>query len=386
MRRLILILMLATLVTLDVAPMFAVAQDAVQVQQQPARKRRTLFDLLFGPKEPKLPVLQQAPRDMPVKPRRTAPPPPAKPIVAKVPGATRVAVFGDSLADDLGAALDRLYADDPNLVVVPMANDDSGLVRTDYYDWQKAVADQIKANSFDVAVVMIGANDRQTLNVDGQSYKSLTDGWTSTYTQRLNAFLNQLRAAGKPVVWVGLPPMQAPQYSAAIGQINALQRLASFSGGAQFLDIYDRFVDENGKYTTYGPDLSGQQVRMRKDDGVHFANAGSDKLAFYVSQSLKLFYNGGGGIAVADPLKGTDAAGMVRPPYQGLGQIRLLEVAGAVTSLTNTQARADALVTATRSPAQKPSFSLDELVKAPPGRVDAFGAGVSPATEGAGSK
>ncbi|HEV7717982.1 MAG TPA: SGNH family hydrolase [Arsenicitalea sp.] len=379
MRRLILILMLATLVTLDVAPMFAMAQDPAQVQQ-PVRKRRTLFDLLFGPKEPKLPVLQQAPRDMPVKPRRTTPPPPAKPIVAKVPGATRVAVFGDSLADDLGGALDRLYADDPNLVVVQMANDDSGLVRTDYYDWPKAIADQITANSFDVAVVMIGANDRQTLNAGGQAYKSLTDGWTSIYTQRLNAILNALRTAGKPVVWVGLPPMLAPQYSAAIGQISALQRLASFSGGAQFLDIYDRFVDDNGKYTTFGPDLSGQQVRMRKDDGVHFANAGADKLAFYVSQSLKLFYNGGGGIAVVDPLKGTDAAAMVRPPYQGLGQIRLLQVAGAVTSLTNTPARADALVTATRVPGQKPSFSLDELVKAPTGRADAFGAGVSPAT------
>jgi hypothetical protein len=374
MRRLILILMLATLATLDVAPMFVVAQDAVQVQQ-PVRKRRTLFDLLFGPKEPQ----QQVP-SAPVKPRRPSPPPPPpKPIIAKAPGATRVAVFGDSLADDLGKALDRLYSDDPNLVVTDMANGASGLVRTDYFDWQQAVADQIKANSFDVAVVMIGANDRQTLNADGQSFKTLTDGWTSIYTQRLNAFLNQFRAAGKPVVWVGLPPMQAPQFSAAVTQISALQRLASFSGGAQFLDIYDRFVDENGQYTTYGPDLNGQQVRMRKDDGVNFSTGGADKLAFYVSQSLKLFYSGGGGLAVTDPLTGTDAAAMVRPPYQGLGQIRLLQVAGAVTSLTNAPARADALVTAAPAPGGKPSFTLNDLVKAPAGRVDAFGAGADPA-------
>src|SRR5690606_17175308 len=96
----------------------------------------------------------------------------------------------------------------------------------------------------------------------------------------------------------------------------------------------------------HGPDLNGNRVRMRKDDGIHFSAAGADKLAFYLSQTLKLYYRGGGGlgIEVADPLAGTDAQVMVRPPYQGLGEIRLLEVAGAVISLTHSQRRAAELI------------------------------------------
>jgi hypothetical protein len=173
--------------------------------------------------------------------------------------------------------------------------------------------------------------------------------------------------------------MSKTEYSAAISQISNIQRLASFSGGAEFLDIYERFLGEDGKYSSYGPDLNGQNARMRKDDGIHFSTAGSDKLAFYLSQTIRTFYRGGGvTMAVADPLLGTDAAAMLRPPYQGLGAARLLEVAGAVIPISRVPARAAELVTAASAPAAKP-FTLEQLMTAPVGRVDAFGVGIDPA-------
>ncbi|MCS6760260.1 MAG: hypothetical protein MO852_16015 [Candidatus Devosia euplotis] len=102
--------------------------------------------------------------------------------------------------------------------------------------------------------------------------------------------------------------------------------MASFSGGAEYVDIYERFLDEDGKYSDYGPDVNGQNARMRKDDSIHFSTAGSDKLAFYLSQTIRTFYRGGGVVsAVDDPLLGADASAMLRPPYQGLGQARLLK-------------------------------------------------------------
>lgn len=372
-------LLVGMLVFIDVAPAFAQSDERIVVAQE--TRRRTLFDLLFGEPEaaPPPPVQQRQ------QPRQQAPAaslPPPKPQVEKAPNATRLAVFGDSLAIDLSKALERFYAEDPNLVVINQGVSSSGFVRDDYFDWNKAISEQIAADSFDVAVVIIGINDRQELTVDGTRHAPLTEQWNVAYQARLSDFLGKLRSARKPVVWVGLPPMSKTEYSAAISQIGNIQRLASFSGGAEYLDIYERFLGEDGKYSSHGPDVNGQNARMRKDDGIHFSSAGSDKLAFYLSQTMRTFYRGGGvSIAVADPLAGTDAAAMLRPPYQGLGQIRLLEVAGAVIPISRVPARAGDLLTASGIPATAPPFTLEELVTAPMGRVDAFGVGIDPEAE-----
>lgn len=375
MIRLVVALLVGMLVFIDVAPVLAQSQDTIVVAQE--QKRRTLFDLLFGEPEPEPAPVQQAPQAAPV-----AALPPPKPQVEKAPNATRLAVFGDSLAIDLSRALERLYAEDPNLVVIDQGVSSSGFVRFDYFDWDAAITQQIAADSFDLAVVIVGINDRQEIAVNGENYAPLTDQWTAAYQARITGFLGKLRAARKPVIWVGLPPMSKTDYSAAISQISNIQRLASFSGGAEFLDIYERFLGEDGKYSSHGPDVSGQNARMRKDDGIHFSSAGADKLAFYLSQTIRAFYRGGGvTIAVADPLLGTDAAVMLRPPYQGLGQTRLLEVAGAVIPISRVPARAGDLLTAASAPATAPPFTLEQLVTAPIGRVDAFGVGVDPAAE-----
>lgn len=379
MKRIFALLLIALFATVEVAPAFAQAETRIEVAQQ--QKRRTLFDVLFGaePQQAPPPVQQ-------TQPRRAAPTaalPPPKPQVEKAENATRLAVFGDSMAVDLAKALERFYAEDPNLVVIDQGVGSSGFVRDDYFNWNKTIGEQIAADSFDLAIVIIGVNDRQEIRVNGQPYNSLTPQWTSAYQARLNDFLGQLRAARKPVIWVGLPPMSKTEYSAAMSQISALYKMAAFSGGAEYLDIYERFLGEDGKYSSQGPDVNGQNARMRKDDGIHFSTAGADKLAFYISQSIRTFYRGGGiTVAVADPLLGTDAAAMLRPPYQGQGQTRLLEVAGAVVPISRAPQRAADLLVATPQPASDMGFSLEQLMAAPIGRADAFGVGIDPSETG----
>ncbi len=384
MKRLILLLLIGLLAFAEAGPALAQAQagDRVQVAQQSEPKRRTLFDLLFGSEpQPAAPPVQRTQRPA-ATPAPQASLPPPKPAVDKAPDATRLAVFGDSLAIDLSRALERFYTEDPNLVVLGQGISSSGFVRDDYFDWNGALSKEIAADSFDLAVLIIGVNDRQEIRVNGQTYPALSDGWVSAYQSRLTQFFGQLRAARKPVIVLGLPPMSRSEYSAAISQISALQKMAAFSGGAEFLDIYDRFVGEDGRYSAYGPDVNGQNALMRKDDGIHFSNAGSDKLAFYISQAIRSFYRGGGiSVAIVDPLVGTDAAGMLRPPYQGLGQARLLEVAGAVMPLSRAPQRADDLILASGAADTGRGFTLDQLMDAPVGRVDAFGLGASPSVE-----
>ena len=384
MRRLVLIILVLLFAVGDLAPTMVLAQgffgrqDQGQQQAPPQRRHRSIFDMLFGPRDDSQ---QQQPDQMApppvVRKPRPAQLPPAKPTIAKADGATRVAVFGDSLAADVAKALDRFYADDPNVAILPQAVGSSGFARPDYFDWNKAIGQQITANSFDVAVVMIGVNDRQSISQDGKSLKSLTDEWKAAYSARLASFLDQLRAANKPVVWIGLPPMAAPQLSAAMNQVSSLERLAAFGSGAEFVDIYDKFLDEDGNYSQSGPDVNGQPALMRRNDGVHFTNAGADKVALYASQSIRLFARGGAGVAITDPLAGTDAAALLRPPYQGLGQSKLLQLAGAVVPLTGAQPRAESLIEA-GSPDPAAGFDMKQMLQAPAGRADAFGVGIDP--------
>lgn len=392
MIRLVIALCIAVLVApLAIAQPMA-AEDRLLVAQQ---KPRTLFDLLFGPDDNQ-PAQRANPPTVRRPATRTAPQtttrgtsrparqkaslPPAKPDVEKAENATRLAVFGDSLAIDLARALERAYADDPNLVVLSQGVGSSGFVRDDFFDWNKAIGDAIAGDSFDIAVVIIGINDRQPIRENGHSYQPLTDQWKTIYSARIAEFLGQLQAAAKPVIWVGLPPMQARSYSAAISQIASVQKLAAFSGGAEYVDIYERFIDEAGNFSAYGPDLNGDNVLMRKSDGIHFSNAGSDKLAFYVNQSLKFFYSGGSmTVEIADVLAGTDAAAMQRPPFQGLGQIRLLQVASPVVSLNDAAPKALDLVLSMpqMSTGTDTGFDFAQMVEAPAGRADAFGVGVT---------
>jgi hypothetical protein len=374
-RRAVILVLLALFAFSDVAPSFFIGDAAAQ--EQP-KKRRTLMDLLFGGAEEEQPV--EAPKVTQPK-KASLPAVPDKPKVDKAPTATRLAVFGDSLAVDVAKALERYYAEDPNLVVINQGVGSSGFVRPDFFDWSKTATEQVAANSFDIAIMIIGINDRQTLKAGDQSLKALTPEWNAAYQERIAGFVNSVRGANKPLIWIGLPPMSKSDYSNAMGQISGIQRLAVFGGGAEFLDIYDRFVGEDGKYAKSGPDLNGNRVSMRKDDGIHFSAAGADKVAFYLSQTIKNFYTGAGGVGIeiADALAGTDAGLMVRPPYQGLGQTRLLEVAGAVIPLSAAPKRATDLVTAINAPVPvEDIFDVMQMIEAPVGRADAFGVGKLP--------
>ncbi|OYW99156.1 MAG: hypothetical protein B7Z15_21375, partial [Rhizobiales bacterium 32-66-8] len=128
MVRIVLALLIGMIVFVDAAPAFAQSDDTLVVAQQ--QRRRTLFDLLFGDEPAAPPPVeqpqQQRPRATQQQPQAAPSLPPPKPQVEKAPNATRLAVFGDSLAIDLSKALERLYAEDPNLVVINQGVSNSG--------------------------------------------------------------------------------------------------------------------------------------------------------------------------------------------------------------------------------------------------------------------
>src|SRR5688500_11309175 len=105
MIRIVLALLIGLIVFVDAAPAFAQSDGTVLVAQE--QRRRTLFDLLFGEEEAAPPPVEQPQQQRPRATQQQAAPslPPPKPQVEKAPSATRLAVFGDSLAIDLSKAL-----------------------------------------------------------------------------------------------------------------------------------------------------------------------------------------------------------------------------------------------------------------------------------------
>jgi uncharacterized protein len=199
----------------------------------------------------------------------------------------RVVVLGDSLGDGLWSGLYRAFQEDTNLEFIQRSKVSTGFVRTDSYDWNAELAKILKEESYPIAVVMIGANDDQAIRSGKDWLKVGSEAWREAYGQRVEAFIKKLRAANMAVYWVGLPIMRSPDQSADSEIMNDVFREKAFINGAKFIDTWNGFTDEAGRFSAYGPDMTGQVKRLRADDGVHFTMRGYLKLAHFVEKELR---------------------------------------------------------------------------------------------------
>ncbi len=203
-----------------------------------------------------------------------------------------VAVLGDTLSQNLSDGLEEAFEDTPQIGIVHKGKESSGLVRNDYYDWVKAAHDLAGGSQkIDVAVVFVGSNDRQPISDAGQSPEPLSARWRELYAARVDSIIQSFKEKKIPLVWVGLPVMKAEKFSADMAQINEIFRVRAAADGATFVDLWDKFADDRGQYSAYGPDISGQSVKLRNSDGVHFTGAGARKLALFVEGEIKRIFD-----------------------------------------------------------------------------------------------
>jgi hypothetical protein len=284
-------------------PIEAAAQQRVE--------RRNLLDMLFGGGRTQR--MQPAPQDNPPYSdsesvreyraperviRRRPASSPAKPAAAraapqpdlpatKLVDARKILVVGDFLAGGLGDGLDAAFQEAPDLIVETRSNIASGLVRDDYYNWPAELTRGIAEVKPALLVVMVGANDRQQMATDAAKEKFGTEEWFAAYETRVAAFAAIAAKAKVPLLWVGLPAFQSPAATADSITLNAIYKAQIEKSGGEFIDIWDGFVDESGRFVATGSDLSGQPVRLRGADGVNFTAAGKRKLAFYVEKPAR---------------------------------------------------------------------------------------------------
>lgn len=198
-----------------------------------------------------------------------------------------IGVFGDNVGQMLARGLSEAYADS-NVTIVRRARENSGLVREDYHDWPKEVANFLESGEkIDLAVMMIGSNDRQAIRDAGQTVDVLSDRWKELYRARVEAIAQAFKEKNVPLIWVGMTVMKNERLSSDLAQFNEIYREAAQRAGATFVDVWEPFVDERNRFTLSGPDLNGQMTRIRTGDGVHFTRAGARKLAHFVEGDVK---------------------------------------------------------------------------------------------------
>jgi uncharacterized protein len=265
----------------------------------------------------------------------------------EAPPTTTVIVIGDSMADWLGYGLDELYADQPEIGVERKIRTASGLIRyeakNETLDWPQAIKDALANDKPNAIVVMLGLNDRLPLRdktpppanpkrpseppptanqaanqapaqppqdktaapvdseappqaaaqpdtqrpVPGGSYEFHTDPWATLYAKRIDDMIAMLKSKGAPIVWVGLPAIRGTKSTSDLAYLDELYRERAEKAGIAYVDIWDGFVDDQGRYAVQGPDFEGQIRRLRTADGVHFTKAGAVKLASYVDRELR---------------------------------------------------------------------------------------------------
>ena len=200
-----------------------------------------------------------------------------------------------------------------------------------------------------------------------------SDEWEKVYSRRIDDTIAALKSKGVPVIWVGLPPIRGARSSGDTAYLNELYRARAERAGIKYVDVWDGFVDEAGKYSNYGPDYEGQVRRLRSSDGVFFTKAGAIKLARYVEQELSRYMSNRVPVALpSGPFEATpsESRPTERPlmgpviPMSGTPKDKEKDSDNLLGSSGSNPIQGDAIATKV--------LAKGEAVAAPPGRADNF--------------
>jgi uncharacterized protein len=117
-------------------------------------------------------------------------------------------------------------------------------------------------------------------------YEFREERWVELYTRKIDEMIGVLKSRGVPVLWVGLPALRGAKATADMLFLDSLYREAASKAGITYVDVWDGFVDEAGRFLQRGPDFEGQPRQLRSNDGVYFNKYGARKLAHYVEREL----------------------------------------------------------------------------------------------------
>lgn len=279
------------------------------------------LDGLFKQEQPQAQP-QAKPRAAPQKPRPATRQVPRKPQPATVivrdaqqkrEANAFIAVIGDSLAESLVGGLRDAFAATNEIAVVNRASNRNALGRTQDEDWKFLTRDYMRDSNaatqpITLGVVLFGADDKQSiLDGTGKPVPFGTPEWQAAMSAHIDTAIRAFADRGVPLVWVGPPPMKAEAHNTMSAALNALYREEVLKAGGVFVDIWSAFSSEDKGFIANGPDVRGQDARLRTADGIGLTASGARKVAHFTEIEIRRLLQARGiATVIASPTGATD--------------------------------------------------------------------------------
>ena len=198
-------------------------------------------------------------------------------------------VLGDSLGSGLWQGLHQNFrgAVAPAIKVIKKAKANTGIVRSDRFDWMENVEKIANGGGFQIAVLMFGANDTQTIRLKGKRHHFGTPAWEQIYRQRIDRMIRALKRKKIAVYWVGLPNVRVPSLRENYIHFNAIFKEKADEHGIHFVETWDVTNDASGNWQSFGKTVRGKKAVLRAKDGTHFTSAGYRLLAQFPEDVLR---------------------------------------------------------------------------------------------------
>jgi hypothetical protein len=200
----------------------------------------------------------------------------------------RLHVVGDTYAEGLHGALSQALAKNPYVQIIKRIIEVRTLRQADWDEEVKKIEDVAKATPIDIAVVMFGASDFGSVGMPGRRWLRFgSEAWKAQYATRVDRTMKALKGRSGAVYWLGLPVVGRSDRNEAYQTISEIMRERAYINGVKYIDVYTGFTDENGSYSSYGPDVDGKSRLLRSRDGNYFTAAGYRKLSYFVEREIR---------------------------------------------------------------------------------------------------
>jgi hypothetical protein len=192
-------------------------------------------------------------------------------------------LVGDSMfAGNLAAAIGKTFGKGSGVKVVSAYQTATGLSRPDVFDWGWVVSPLIEREHPRWVVCSFGANDAQAIRVGDQMLPFGEAAWEAVYRLRVRTMMKQVASGGARVLWLGLPPMREESFDRRVQHLNSIfKREAQAQPNVDFLELSMLFSGPDGGFATFVSD-GKHLVRVRMEDGVHYAPAGAQSISRWV--------------------------------------------------------------------------------------------------------